>query len=80
MASTLNVHAVTDVESVVDSPNGKQFMSTTEMTEEVEDEFAGLPSGNMSTQDIAQFFAGRYIFITGATGFVGKVCDLYITI
>ena len=45
-----------------------------DMIEEVGVESMGLlPSGDVSCQHIAQFFAGRYIFLTGATGFVGKV-------
>ena len=45
-----------------------------DMIEEAGVESMGLlPSGDVSCQDIAQFFAGRYIFLTGATGFVGKV-------
>ena len=72
MASTLNAHVVTESEPPVEDSIKKQFASK---VEEVGDEFVGLPSGDMSQQDIAQFFAGRYVFLTGATGFVGKVSN-----
>lgn len=73
MASTLNADVVAELEPVVDSPLQKQFQTTTVLTEDSGDEFVGLPSGDVTSQNIAQFFAGRYIFLTGATGFVGKV-------
>jgi len=71
MASTLNA----DAEAVVvESPvAAAQTKIPSLSVEEADDQFEGLPSGDMSCQDIAQFFEGRYIFITGATGFVGKV-------
>ena len=48
--------------------------AATTLVEEVVDELeSDLLTNDVSCQDIAQFFDGRYIFLTGATGFVGKV-------
>ena len=48
--------------------------AATTLVEEVGDELeSDLLTNDVSCQDIAQFFEGRYIFLTGATGFVGKV-------
>lgn len=70
MASTLNADVMLEDQSPVDA---QKMTLATNLVEEVGDQCGDLPSGDVSCQDIAQFFEGRYIFITGATGFVGKV-------
>ena len=69
MASTLNADTKIEAELVADAK--KQIAAS--MAEDADDHIAHLPSGDVTCQDIAQFFDGRFIFLTGATGFVGKV-------
>lgn len=62
MESTL---AADHIKSQENEETSSKYLSETDASD--------LPSVDLSHQDIAQFFEGRYIFLTGATGFVGKV-------
>ena len=83
MASTLNADVLVETPSLEPFADAKKragaaaaitASAATTLIEEVGDQLqSDLPTGDVSCQDIAQFFEGRYIFITGATGFVGKV-------
>lgn len=51
------------------------FVAFKEMFEYIKSDTTTLDTHDKS--DIAAFYAGRSIFITGASGFVGKVCRNY---
>jgi len=70
MASTIDIDIITPVEPEVSFNSHSDKMAGDFSAKPLH---SNAPFPDLSSLDISQFFEGRSIFLTGATGFVGKV-------